>query len=188
MSPRPRFATEAVSVEEELLGKWKMVVQGRTVSFDFVKNSIFPAVGPVRENKVVGPEAAEFLANIAPGPQSPGFHRAELQHIEGDLFCIHPKLWNKEVTETAALDDDLDESAEKPLPAPAEESREIKEPEPVEEPAREKTRRREDQRRCRALWARSMAAGWRSFWMTRSAMTMPATAWFLASRMAGSVR
>ncbi|CAE7902203.1 unnamed protein product [Symbiodinium necroappetens] len=149
---------EAVSAEEELLGEWKMTVQGRTVSFDFVKNSLFTPVGPVREVKVVGPEAVEFLANIAAGPQSPGFHRAELQHIEGDLFCIHPKLWSQEVTrlraaaeETAALDDDLDESAEKPVPAPAEESREIKEPEPVEEPAPKKTRRREDQRRVQGF-------------------------------------
>ena len=32
---------EAVSVEEELLSEWKRTVQGRTVSFDFVQNSIF---------------------------------------------------------------------------------------------------------------------------------------------------
>ena len=142
---------EAVSVEEELLSEWKRTVQGRTVSFDFVQNSI-------------------FWPTFAPGPQSPGFHRTELPHIEGDLFCIHPKLWSKEVTrlraaaeETAALDDD---QREKPLPAPAEESREIKEPEPVEEPA-------PDAGRC----GRGPAA-WSSFWMTRSAMTMPVTAWF----------
>ncbi|CAE7432606.1 unnamed protein product [Symbiodinium sp. KB8] len=133
---------EAAPAEEEPRGEWKMTVQGRTVSFDFVKNALFTCAGPVREVKVVGPEAVEFLAKIAPGPQSPDFHRAQLQHIEGDLFLIHPKLWSQEVTrlraaaeETAALDDDLDESAEKPVPAPAEESREIKEPEPVEETA-----------------------------------------------------